>query len=201
MTDIHFEPDARDLAFEALLPLSKPTADALDRVEQAVSDEHRVTEPLRKGLHITQLAALSGLGRFSYAIRELIVDWGPIPDLRRTSTSEQETQNIYLWSLAERYMLRVKHDPVDRVDPGTQRLFAELPAEERPVQVFLTWDIGRSGNIVRPVFACVEEPKWTISLAQLLAHGAAQVSPAQSERPGATVRSKHARGDEQRDQE
>lgn len=162
--------DIQDVAFEALLALAKPTEKALDRVQTRVDDEIKLVGPLREDLHVVQRAALSGYLRFALAVRELGAEYGRVPGARRYSTSSQEEQNIYLWTYNDRFMLRVKREPVDQVDPGTQRLFAEMPRADRPVQVFLTWDVSESGQITGPAFACVEEPKWTISLARLLAH-------------------------------
>jgi hypothetical protein len=161
--------DAQDLAFAALLPLAEPTERALSRVQQRLNDEDRLVAPLRERLHVVQRAALNGLSRFSHGVVEIGNEYERIPGLRRSSTAVQEEQNIYLWTLNDQFMLRVKREPIDRVDPGTQRLFNQLPPDDRPVQVFLTWDVSEDGQIISPVFACVEEPKWTISLARLLA--------------------------------
>src|SRR4051812_8258801 len=67
----HTATDARDLAFDALLPLAKTTAAALERVDKAVADERKVMDPLRKGFNPTLNAGALGLGRFGYAVREV----------------------------------------------------------------------------------------------------------------------------------
>lgn len=162
--------DVQDLAFEALLPLAEPTERALQRVQSRLESEIKLVGPLREGLHVVQRAALNGLARFAHGVLELGEEYANVTTARRSSTPQQEEQNIYLWTVDERFMLRVKRDPVDRVDPGTQRLFSQLPAGDRPVQVFLTWDVSETGQIIDATFACLEEPKWTISVARLVAH-------------------------------
>lgn len=201
MTSSDSTPDAENLAFEALLPLAKPTADALERVDMAVLDERNKMDPLRNGFGTTLKAGLYGLGRFGYAVREVGLQWAGVSNVRAVSTSLQEASNVFLWTVDDRYVLRIKHDPVEGVAEGTQRLFAQLPAADRPSTIFLTWGIGLDDKIVLPRFVCVDEPKWTISLAQLLAQDMARPTPmpAPAHR-GPIVRSK-ARADDQKQRE
>lgn len=192
--------DAQDLAFEALLPLASPTAAALQRVDEAVRDERKMMDPLRNGFTPTLNAAALGLDRFGYAIREVGVEWAPLPAIRQLSTPVQEANNVHLWGLGAQYVLRIKRDPVECVAVGTQRLFSQLPAADRPSTIFLTWDISLAGQISAPRFVCIDEPKWTISLSQLLVHGAPPVETVSSSTTRtAIVRSKIKRDDEQSD--
>jgi hypothetical protein len=189
--------DAQALAFDALLPLAKPTAAALERVDKTVRAEREIMESLRAGFTPTLHAGVLGLDRFDYAVIELGNSWLVVPKVKRASSPKQEANNIYLWTLGNDYVLRVKRDPVDGVAEGTQRLFEELPVAGVPSVVFLTWDIDLAYQISAPRFVCLEEPKWTISLRQLLAHGVEPgtgVLPAITRRP--VVRSKTKRRDE-----
>lgn len=191
--------DAHDVAFEALLPLAQPTADALREVDDIVADERKAMDPLREGFTPMLKAGVIGLGRFGYAVRAVGKRWLDVPGLASASTPEQEANNVFLWLLGGSHVLRIKRDPVDGVAEGTQRLFAQLPAAGRPSTVFLTWDIDVDARVTRPRFACLEEPRWTISLSSLLAHAAPRpVSlPAASRGPG--VQSKKRREQQQFD--
>jgi hypothetical protein len=201
MTSSDSNRDAENLAFEALLPLAKPTADALERVDKAVLDERNQMDRLRSGFGTTLKAGLSGLGRFGYAVREVGLQWAGVPNVRAASTPQQEASNVFLWSVGDRYALRIKHDPIEGVAEGTQRLFAQLPAADRPSTIFLTWGIGLDDKILSPRFVCVDEPKWTISLAQLLAHDMARPTPMPAPaRRGPIVRSK-TKADDQKQRE
>lgn len=162
--------DARDLAFDALLALAKPTAAALERVDETVRAEREKMTVLRADFTPILHAGTLGLGRFGYAVIELGKSWLVVPEVKRASTPKQEANNVYLWTLGNGYVLRVKSDPVDEVAEGTMRLFDELPIPGVPSVVFLTWDIDLAHQISAPRFVCLDEPKWTISLRQLLAH-------------------------------
>lgn len=195
-------PDARDLAFAALLPLARPTAAALERVDRLVGDERKLMDPLRLGFTPALNAGVLGLGRFGYAVRELGAEWLDVPNVRRDSRAEQEAHNVHLWGLGDRFVVRIKREPVEGVAEGTQRLFAQLPAAGRPSTVFLTWDINLEGRISAPRFACIDEPKWTILLAELLADGAGPVIsiPSAPKPSGPVVRSKIKAPPGQRDE-
>jgi hypothetical protein len=198
---ISSDPDARDLAFDALSSLATPTAAALERVDVAVRNERRTMDPLRVGFTPTLRAGTLGLGRFGYAVREVAVEWEALPNVRRASLPEQEANNVFLWTLESQYILRIKRDPVENINEGTQRLFAQLPATDRPSQVFLTWDIALDGSVTAPRFACVESPKWTITLGELLrATSAPVVTLPSSSTRGPIVRSKIKQAEEQTDE-
>lgn len=163
-------------------------------------------DPLRAGFTPTLNAGVLGLGRFGYAVREVGKGWLQVPAVRWISSPGQEANNVFMWTLGDHYVLRIKRDPVEGVAEGTQRLFAQLPVAERPATVFLTWDINLDGKIFAPRFACIDEPKWTISLAALVAH--ASVPPVAAPlptTPAPVVRSKitpapaSAKDDRQRD--
>jgi hypothetical protein len=196
---ISIEPDAEDLAFDAHLPLAVPTCAALKRVDNAVRDERKLMDSLRKGFTPTLNAGALGLGRFGYAVREIGAEWLCLAPIKRASTPEQESNNVHLWTLGSQYVLRIKREPVEGIAEGTQRLFAQLPAADRTSTVFLTWDIDLNGQISAARFVCVDEPKWTISLGRLVAHGSAPVVAIPSSTPrGPVVRSKLTQRDEQR---
>lgn len=197
-------PDARDLAFAALLDLANPTAASLDRVDTLVTDERKLMDPLRDGFTPTLNAGVLGLDRFGYAVRELGTAWERVASVRRWSTPEQEASNVHLWMLGDRYVLRIKREPVDGVAEGTQRLFVRLPPADRPSTVFLTWDISLDGRISAPRFACIEEPAWTIRLTELLREGGRGAGdvvrlPSAPKPTGPVVRSKITRDEEERD--
>lgn len=192
--------DAQKLAFDALLPLAAPTAAALERVAESVQEEREMMESLRAGFTPTLRAGVLGLDRFGYAVREVGAEWLDVALVRRASTPKQEANNIHLWTLGDDYVLRIKRDPVDGVAEGTLHLFEQLAAEGMPSVVFLTWDINLEDQISAPRFVCLDEPKWTISLSQLLAHGAAPVVGTPSTSRGPVVRSKKTtQSDEQQD--
>lgn len=183
------DPDERELAFDALVDLAQATSDALARVQELVDDERRLTSPLRSDFHPTQHASLRGTSRFAYTVRE----WGAVLEApghaKRISSDIQQAQNIWMWLLAERYVLRIKHDLEDLVDPGTSTLFSVAP-QENPVLVFLTWDTASDGTIRNVSFATIDEPAWTIPLADLLAAASGTPPPAGAPRPHITARSK-----------
>lgn len=116
-------------------------------------------DPLRNGFTPTLHAAAVGLGRFGYAVREVGAAWVSFPNVQSVSTAEHEANNVHLWTLDDQYVLRIKRDPVEGVAEGTQRLFSQLPADDRPSTVFLTWDISLGGQISTPRFVCIDEPK------------------------------------------
>jgi hypothetical protein len=181
-------PDEREQAFEALLPIAAKTQEALEHVQDVLDDEQRLTSPLRSQFHPAQRAALLGTSRFAYTVRE----WGGMLDAVggtfHLSTETQESQNIYMWLLADRYVLRIKHDLEDVVNPGAATLFSLAPQEE-PVVVFLTWDTAPDQEIRNACFATLDQPAWTITLDELVDAGSAPavVHPA---RPQIVVRSK-----------
>ena len=190
MTELTTHPDERERAFAALLDIANGTDDALTRVQRALDDERKLVAPLRSGFHPTQHAGLNGISRFAYTVRE----WGEMldrhPAARRISTERQEAQNIYMWLLNEEYVLRIKHDLEEIVDPGTATLFS-LEPQASPVVVFLTWDTVADAKIRGVSFATVDEPSWTIPLAELLRAAAGPVPTVPAPRPQVTVRSKH----------
>jgi hypothetical protein len=182
--------DARDEAFAALLPLAEPTERAVELIENTLSDERKLLGVSREGLNVGQLAALNGLARFAHGVVACGNEWDACASVRRVSTPSQETGGIYLWLLEDRFMMRLKHEPVEpRVDPGALRLSPELPAPGHIVQIYLTWDISLQGTIVRPMFTCLEEPTWTIPLSELLAHARPPATALQTPKRGPVVRS------------
>jgi hypothetical protein len=163
-------PDERERAFEALLPLAAKTQDVLDRVQSALDDEHRLVSPLRAGFHPTQRAGLTGSCRHALTV----LHWGAMLEassVSRICTDSQEAQSLFMWLLDDRYVLRVKHDLTEVVDPGTATLFSLAPqdAKDDPVAVFLTWETTAERKIRRVSFATTNEPAWTIPLTELLA--------------------------------
>jgi hypothetical protein len=181
--------DARDLAFEALLPLAEPTERAIARIQVTLDTERKLVGPLRERINVGQRATLDGQARFGYGVVDCGDEWKACPTVRRVSTPAQEASGIYLWLLNGRFMLRLKSEPVQpKVDPGALRLTAELPPAGQLVQVYLTWEIGLDGTIRDVAFVCLEEPAWTIPLTELLAH-ARPVTPAPVQRRGAIVKS------------
>ncbi len=183
-------PDEREQAFEALLPLAPKTQAALGRVQDVLDDEQHLTSPLRSQFHPAQRSALLGMSRFAYTVRE----WGGALEAHgtasRVSTDTQESQNIYMWLLEDRYVLRVKHDLDDIVDPGAATLFSLAP-QEKPVVVFLTWDTAPDHQIRNISFATLDQPAWTITLTELIA-AASPPEGVRPPRPLVIVRSKHA---------
>jgi hypothetical protein len=159
--------DARALAFAALQPLARLTSEALERVQETLDSERTMTSPLRRRWHPTQHASSRGISRFAHTVDE----WGRAlaghPRVRRISRPVQEAQNLWLWLLDERYVLRIKHDLEDVVDPGTATLFSLEPQSAVPT-VFLTWETAPGGELRRVAFATVDEPRWTITLRELL---------------------------------
>ncbi len=184
---ISLNSDERERAFEALLPIAIKTQGALARVQDALDDEHRLTSLLRSGFHPSQRSAIVGMNRHAHTVRE----WGGVLEsgwASRICTDTQEAQNIYLWLLDDRYVLRIKHDLDDVVDPGTATLFSLAPQED-PVVVFLTWDTAPDHKIRNVCFATLDQPAWTITLEELVAAAAPlQVIP--TSRPRVVVRSK-----------
>lgn len=183
-------PDEREQAFEALLPIASRTQEALGRVQDTLDDEQRLTSPLRSQFHPAQRSALLGTSRFAYTVRE----WGGALDthsgVSRVSTDTQESQNIYMWLLEDRYVLRVKHDLDDIANPGAAALFSLAP-QEMPVVVFLTWDTAPDNKIRNVSFATLDQPAWTITLSELM-DAASPPATLHPPRPQVIVRSKHA---------
>jgi hypothetical protein len=165
---------ARERAFEALLPFALTIQGALDRVEDAVLGDMKLNQPLRTSFHPSQIASLRGCFRFASAVLELGRVLDDHPRSLKISSASQESQNIWMWLIDNTLVLRVKHDLTEVVDPGTAQLFAVQPLTDTPT-VFLTWDIAHDGTMRNVMFASVDEPKWTISIAQLLS--AAQPMP------------------------
>jgi hypothetical protein len=179
----------RKAAFDALLPLANPTAAALGRVDKSVNVERKLMQPLRSGWTPTQFAAAYGLSRFNYGVKELGAAWEADPSVSRVSSDRQELGQMFLWALGRGWILRVKHEPVEGVAPGTQRLFEQGDLGVGTKQIFLTWTVSRAGNIVLPTFVCVEEPTFTIRLTQLLEAANGSPQSIQQPKPGANVRS------------
>ncbi len=184
---IYLDSDEREQAFEALLPIAIKTQDALARVQDALDDEHRRTSPLHSDFHPSQRSALIGMSRHAYTVRE----WGGVFEsslVPRICSDTQEAQNIYMWLLDDRYVLRVKHDLDDIVDPGTATLFSLAPQAD-PVVVFLTWDTAPEHKIRNVSFATLDQPAWTITLAELVA-AATPALVVRTPRPRVVVRSR-----------
>lgn len=160
--------DPREAAFEALLPLALPTRDALARMEQKVREDLRQTAPLRTRFHPSRRAGYAGNLRFDHTILEWGDELAALGTVPKTSSELEEAQNIYHWLLEGRYVLRVKHDLTEAVHPGVRSLFAVAGVAESEV-VYLTWTVGKDGLITNVCFATVEEPKWTITLQELVA--------------------------------
>jgi hypothetical protein len=159
--------DARALAVAELLSIAAVTQDALTQVDQVVADEQKLMDPLRQGFSQTTKAGILGLGRFGATVRDVGAAWESV-GVRRVSTPIQEASSIFLWLLNDRYALRVKHEPGQEIAEGTMSLFSELPAKDRPVTAFLTWDVGLDGTIARARFVSVHHPRWTIHLRTLV---------------------------------
>lgn len=166
--------DPREAAFEALLPLALPTSAALARVQQKVRDDLRLTAPLRTRFHPSRRASHAGNLRFDYAIIEWGDELAKLGNVPRISSEIEEAQSIYHWLLERRYVLRVKHDLTDAVHPGVRTLFTLARAVQVPEVVYLTWSVDKDGTISNACFATVDEPKWTITLTELVAHAGEQ---------------------------
>jgi hypothetical protein len=196
------ESSSRRSAFEALAPIAADIDAVLKHVDEVVEDDRKLNQPLRSSFHPAQRAALSGTTRFSAAVLGLGAALDGRLDCQRISTATQESQNIYMWLVAGRFVLRVKHDLEGVVDPGTAQLFATDEGNDICPTIYLTWDIAADGSVCNVAFATVEQPKWTIPLLQLLAATAAPTPlPISPSRPvGPAVRSKRpaAEQDEQR---
>lgn len=193
-------PDAEDLAFAALSPIASATDDALKRVDKAVRDERKLTDPLHSGFDQRLRAADIGMNRFGYAVQQLEQSWGAFPNIRSISTQPLKDACVHVWMLDDAWLLRIKREPEKGVAEGTQRLFPQLPVEGRPVTVCLTWDLSTQGDILLPRFVALEEPAWTISLNRLIAKNApAPVTGPQPVRRGPQVASKIAKPDAQRE--
>ncbi len=163
------DPDtARERAFDSLVGLSAPVREALDRVDVSVAAERKNTSAGRAAFTRTQRMAIEGSTRFASAVDEVgraLVATGRV---LRVSTPVQEAQNIFLWLVDSEYMFRIKHDLDDVEDPGAAHLFSVADPAVRQT-VFLTWEVSADGTIKSPTFATVEEPRWAISLGQLVA--------------------------------
>jgi hypothetical protein len=161
--------DPRQEVFELLLPAAAATRDGLKRVDQAVSREVQLVRPLRKNWQPGQRRQGIGFSRFAYAVDELKESWAGVTGLRYVSSPSQAASNLFLWSLDERWPIRIKHEPVEGdVNVGARRLFESAAPGGDPT-IFLTWDESDEGRIIRARFVTVEEPKFSISVDQLVA--------------------------------
>lgn len=182
------QPDtAWEQAFEALMPVASPTAQALDRVQATLDEDRRLTEPLRRPLNPSMRAGVVGSLRFGYTAVYWDGELQSIPVVTKVSTPVQELQYIYLWLLADSYILRVKHEPQQTVDPGSRRLWHQEDLNDVS-EVFLCWDTRPDFTISNPRFATFGEPKWSIPLALLLARADAP-TPINPPSQGPRVRS------------
>jgi hypothetical protein len=172
------EPKDREEAFATLLEIAPAVQAALLRVDTRVITDKKHNAPLRADFHASQHASIDGTFRFSAAIAELKDALDARSDVKRVSTASQEAQNIYLWLIANSLYVRVKHDLTDVVSPGATPLFSLAPVVDAQT-AFITWDLAPDGTMRTVMFACVDEPKWTISLSQLLSV---------AEQPDATIR-------------
>jgi hypothetical protein len=161
--------EPREAAFEALLPLALPTRDALARMQEKVSDDLRLTAPLRTRFHPTRRASHAGNLRFDYTIIEWGAELAALGTVPKMSSEIEESQNIYHWLLEERYVLRVKHDLTEVTHPGVRTLFTVNRIVRSPEVIYLTWSVDKDGTVFDACFASVEEPKWTITLKELVA--------------------------------
>lgn len=161
--------DPRQEVFDLLLPAAAATRDGLKRVDQAVSREVQLVRPLRKDWQPGQRRQGVGFSRFAYAVDELKESWAGVTGLRYMSSPSQAASNLFLWSLDERWPIRIKHEPVEGdVNVGARRLFESAAPAGDPT-IFLTWDESDEGRIVRARFVTVEEPKFSIPVDQLVA--------------------------------
>jgi hypothetical protein len=161
--------DPREEAFDLLLPAALCTRDALKRVDEAVARELQQTRPLRKSWQAGQRNQSIGFSRFVYAADELRQAWAGVKGFRYASSPSQEASNLFLWMLQERWPVRIKHEPIEGgVNAGARRLFESQVPKADPT-VFLTWDESEEGRIIRARFTTVREPKWSISVDQLVA--------------------------------
>lgn len=169
------QPTARERAFEALLPVALAIESALARADASVAKERKQTQATRAGFNRAQRAGLEGSCRFAASTVELGRALEGRPGVVRLSTTTDESQNIFRWAFAEGLVIRVKHDLSDVVDPGTTRLIEfDVPAAQT---AFITWEVSGVGSIRNVRFACVDEPSWTIPLAQLVAAAQAAIVP------------------------
>lgn len=190
--------DPREAAFEALLPLAQPTSDALARMQEKVRDDLRMTAPLRTRFHPARRANHAGNLRFDYTIIEWAGELAKLGTVPRVSSEVEEAQSIYNWLLEGHYVLRVKHDLADVVHPGVRTLFTLARVVQAPEVVYLTWSVDKDGTISNVCFATVEEPKWTITLKELVAHARQRPEEIRA-RLRLSVRStRRAEGDERR---
>lgn len=180
--------DERELAFRALLPLAQTISEGLTRVDAVLEDERKSISPFRKKWHRSQHASARGYSRFSHTVLALraLEESGA---LRLISTDSQEAQNIWLWRIDERHVLRIKHDLDDVVDPGTATLFSLEPSTG-DVTVFLTWETRPDGSIRSIAFASRDEPKWAVLLRELLEAANDPTPHVEPARPRLNVRSK-----------
>lgn len=161
--------DPRQDVFDLLLPAATATRDALKRVDEAVSRELQVVRSFRKSWQPGQRRQGIGFSRFAYAVDELKDAWAAVTGLRYVSSPSQAASNLFLWSLDERWPMRIKHEPVEGdVNVGARRLFESAVPAGDPT-IFLTWDESNEGRIVRARFVTVEEPKFSIPVDQLVA--------------------------------
>jgi hypothetical protein len=181
--------DERELAFETLLPLARAIADVLARVQTLLDDERKQISPFRSKWHMTQHASSRGSSRFAHTVQEMreLEDGTTV---RLISTPSQMAQNLWLWRLDDRYVLRVKHDLDDIVDPGTATLFSLEPTAAVSMTIFLTWETAADGQIRSVAFASLDEPKWTIPLRELLDASVEPTRKLEAPRPQLNVRSK-----------
>lgn len=189
---------AWDRAFEALSPLAQPTAKALTRVQAAVDEDRRRTDPLRAALNPSARAAVLGVLRFGLTTAYLTEEFENAAGVWKISGPQQEAQHLYFWQCGQEYVLRVKHEPQVTDHPGTRRLW-DLDDDEGMSEVFLCWDSALDYRISNPRFATLEEPRWTVPLTSLLAQSAPTAPAVRTLRPGVKVRSNRDQERHERD--
>jgi hypothetical protein len=187
--------DLRARAFNALLPVASVIKAALDEVNAEVAADRARNSRSRSGWTRTQRMAISGYGRFCWAIERLSDALGSASGANFVSTPEQESRNVFLWQLGPKVTLRVKRDPDDLREEQTEQLFREA-SDEADQTACLTWRTNPDLTMDSVRFVSVHGDHWTIPLIELLAVRPANVVSGSSGGPNVTSRrSRSERGE------
>lgn len=187
--------DPREHAFDALLPLARDVAAALDRVDKHVGADIKRNSVPRAAWTPLQISTSIGYHRFSWSVAELKVVLAT-NNISFISTPDQEAQNLFLWQLTPRLTLRIKRDPAELAFEATERLFrnSSIAGDDTAC---LTWDKASDEETYNVRFVSIHpNDPWSISLAELLQAsdeeqdgGAGNVAPTRPRGGGPTVSS------------
>jgi hypothetical protein len=184
------QPDPRERAFTALLPLAHAIHRVIGDADAAVLADAERNAHARAAWTATQRKTSAGFSRFCWVIDGLKVVLSSVPGVTFISTTVQETSNLFLWQVAPFLTLRVKSEPAELAVERTEPLFGRLPSTADET-VCLTWDVSPAMTIRDPRFASVHDrDPWSISLMELLAAPGNVVGIGARKPPVELVRSK-----------